>query len=365
MTPISQKIGALQSLVRGYQEHGLFSHCFVETGRFSDGYARASFSTLPGGYDLFDLSSLTKAFVTTPLVFDEIGSELKRSLTFRDFAGAIGLSEDSPLLSLTVSSLLGHRSGLPAWRNFWLVPRDDGTWDFPAHQLSSEDSVSHILRVLTRSGLPLGSETFSYSDLGFLLLGVGLRSRLKRSLDKSANIIFGSASADPATFLGFRPQESLATNKAIPTSFCALRGRELRGEVHDENCYALGGVTGHAGLFGTGPGVMSFLRKFVQSELGSRLIVGNARLRHDHAGDDGLMGWRQGNGITASLFGGGQAIGHYGFTGTGFWIVPNANGQAETYCVVLTNRIKSGRMSAAINEFRKSVHKICWEIVSQ
>ena len=365
MSTTYQKIGALQSLVREYQGLGLFSHCFVESGLFREDTARVCFSTLPEGRDLFDLSSLTKALVTTPLMFQEIGPELKCDQTLQEFAGPPILNENSPLLSLRISALLSHRSGLPAWRNFWLVPREDGTWEFPSQQLSSEEADAQIVRVLSRSGLPLGAGTFSYSDLGFLLLGAALREKTGAGLDRSFNSFCGRTFSDPKTFLGFRPHELLRNTNSIPTAFCALRGRELRGEVHDENCYVLGGVTGHAGLFGTGPGVASFLRQFVRSDLGASVIAENARARNDRVGDDGLLGWRQGKGTTASPFGGGHSIGHYGFTGAGFWIVPNAQGEAASYCLVLSNRIKSGRINPAINAFRKAAHQICWEIVSQ
>jgi CubicO group peptidase (beta-lactamase class C family) len=158
-----------------------------------------------------------------------------------------------------------------------------------------------------------------YSDLGFMLLGYVLERLTSSALPELARQLFARLGLADAMAFTAPPGVQVA-----PTEQCPWRGRLLRGEVHDENASAMGGVSGHAGLFGTVRGVVGFARALLDGQ-----VFGEPMLRyvvHEHARsqtDDerrgfGWMlmhpGWSGGDLMSP------RSIGHTGFTGTGVWI---------------------------------------------
>jgi CubicO group peptidase (beta-lactamase class C family) len=111
----------------------------------------------------------------------------------------------------------------------------------------------------------------------------------------------------------------------------------IRGEVHDENAFALGGASGHAGLFGTVDGVLDFARGLLDQTLFSRQALEAVRTRQSPTRTVGFearhQGWSGGDACSDST------IGHTGFTGTGLW-VDFERGLAWT---LLTNRVHPTR----------------------
>src|SRR3712207_1820038 len=133
--------------------------------------------------------------------------------------------------------------------------------------------------------------------------------------------------------LTFRPEPQ----HCAATERCTWRGRVIRGEVHDENAFALGGASGHAGLFGTLDGVLDFALGLLN---GAGLsAAGLAAIRTPLSATRTLgwetrhPGWSGGEACSAGT------IGHTGFTGTGLWI-DFARGLAWT---LLTNRVHPTR----------------------
>jgi CubicO group peptidase (beta-lactamase class C family) len=144
-----------------------------------------------------------------------------------------------------------------------------------------------------------------------------------------------------------------------PTEVDAWRGRLLRGEVHDENCHALGGVAAHAGLFGTASAVGTFARHLLQVLDGRRGVCSEATLREftsrraDIPGSSRALAWDTmlptsscGSRMSDSAFG------HTGFTGTSLWIDP----EAGCYVVLLTNRVHPSRGGEGIVALRAAFH---------
>jgi len=140
----------------------------------------------------------------------------------------------------------------------------------------------------------------------------------------------------------FRPDASLR-GRIAPTEINPPRGYPLRGEVHDENAYALGGVAGHAGLFST----VSDLSIFAQMMLnggtynGTRIVSDSAvALFTKRAAGTRALGWDTcgGSGSCGSYLGT-EAYGHTGFTGTSLWIDPDR----DMFVVLLTNRVHEAR----------------------
>lgn len=342
----------LTDLIRQHLDAGLFTHCSIAAGRLKDrtDSIRLNLSTGDPGLEVYDLASLTKALVTTPLYFAAIDAGAP--------AGDRPLADwdpDHPALALpllrgvTAGSLLAHRSGLPAWRNFWVNLA--GPQGFPPLDgIGRGRLVADVLRrcdVRTRPDAGM-----VYSDVGFILLGLALEGFGGKPLDALfADFLAAEIPAIPAGGLCFRPG---AGEACVPTARCELRDRLLQGEVHDENAAALGGVSGHAGLFGSAESVSELLRGFYRSPTGRILLEQN---RIAAAGPDRwLQGWQNHFGFSA-LSGG---IGHLGFTGTAFRV--DAGGRR--YGVLLTNRVISGRRSPVINDFRREAFRLMDQIVT-
>jgi CubicO group peptidase (beta-lactamase class C family) len=111
----------------------------------------------------------------------------------------------------------------------------------------------------------------------------------------------------------------------------------MKGEVHDENCFALGGATGHAGLFGTIAGVLDFAAGLLDGSGASPFMLDAIRTRFR---DDRTCGWEK---KFAGWHGGeacsAETIGHTGFTGTGLWI----DFERGVGWTLLTNRVHPTR----------------------
>jgi CubicO group peptidase (beta-lactamase class C family) len=284
---------------------------------------------------VFDLASLTKGLFTAPKIFEfsaEYGIPLGKPIKY--FASQVlskRLSRD--LLSISLSELLSHSSGLSPWMNTY------------TECMGTEFGSYHDKLIFHLNRMKVSLKTEQYSDVGFLLLGLLLETETGKSLQTHL--------ADWNQRSGSKLQFSPVERPAASTGFCGLRARVLAGEVHDENCAFLGGATGHAGLFGTLDDVKIHLKWLLESPLGRYFLHENALSRRlIDGGRDGLLGLRQGNGKYSCGFGGGFSVGHLGFTGTAFWIEPTT----RSFVIHLTNRVIVGRRSRGIMESRK---KIC------
>jgi len=140
----------------------------------------------------------------------------------------------------------------------------------------------------------------------------------------------------------YRPSDSLRYRIA-PTEVTPPRGYPLRGEVHDENAYALGGIAGHAGLFSTAADISIFAQMMLNGgtydgvqiisdstvSLFTRRTAGHRALGWDTADGD----YGSGKYLTE------RAYGHTGYTGTSIWIDPDR----EMFVVLLTNRVHAAK----------------------
>ena len=301
--------------------------------------------------DIFDLSSVTKALVTTPLTLAHAirSSRPANKTTLLDLYGAKACSEFGEYVGhLTLRQALRHETGLPAWRNFYV--------ECNGHRQSLAESLQRALGNGFNRQPQNQNHSELYSDIGFMILG--------RLIEKNAGRQLNEEWADFAKSVGFNNFLSLGSSamidgrRAVPTAYCHLRGRELVGEVHDENAWAMGGFTGHTGLFGSGPSICEFMQKLWQSDIGNKIIMAN----FDQAGSSGesLLGWRKGRDSSSSAFALGRGCGHLGFTGTAFWVDP----QSLAFAVVLTNRVISGRTPGpAIKDMRSRVFAALWDIL--
>lgn len=324
---------------------GAFAAAAVEVGRSTGPLWQAAFGKAGTSADapaatadtLFDLASLTKVIATTTLAmraFDRGELDLDAPLRYRlaDWRGA-------DRAAVSAADLLAHASGLTA------------------HLPLFRDHLGRAEFEPAIAGLPLEyvPRTASvYSDLGFILLGFLLEDGYRSALDAAFQAV---AEEHGWGELRFRPPASWRRRTA-PTEVDAWRGRLLIGEVHDENAWALGGIAGHAGLFGSVAAVGRFARTIAAGFRGEPTVAEAATFnrfmtRTRVPGSSRALGWdtmlpTSSCGTRMSA----QAVGHTGFTGTSLWIDP----VADVYVVLLTNRVFPTRKNEAILPIRPALH---------
>jgi serine-type D-Ala-D-Ala carboxypeptidase len=292
---------------------------------------------------LFDLASLTKVLAITPswiLIAAGDSSLLDRGIA-RWFPHV-----PPDKRSITPRHLLAHASGLPAWRPYYLLP---------AHHHAAGDAAARILAE------PLeyspGSASI-YSDLGFMLLGFIVERETGKKLDEfSRKRIYQPL--DLAEELLFCPE-----NK---DRIAMTRVGESPGLVNDLNARALGGVSGHAGLFGTAKGVAALAGEILSSLKGSgklfdreisRLFCSRAGFSPDSSRALGFDTPSEDASSSGSLFSR-DSVGHTGFTGVSLWIdIPR-----DLIVVLLTNRVFMGEADFRIKQFRPALHDAVMECV--
>ena len=252
----------------------------------------------------------------------------------------------------TLEQLLTHRSGLAPWGGLYLdVPHEAGS---PA---ARRWIVSEASR---RMEEPVDGKAV-YSDLGYIIAGEMIARAAGESLDEVVRTEIGEPLniASELFFPGAMPSDKRAelVRRAAPTERCEWRGRVVRGEVHDENCSALGGVSGHAGLFGNARAVAVFGRAVLDSLAGrSELLAREALVAALAArpGGSQRLGWdvKSTEPSAAGRRMGPQTFGHLGYTGTSIWCDPIR----DVVVVLLTNRVHPSRANEKIKGFRPAFH---------
>jgi CubicO group peptidase (beta-lactamase class C family) len=279
---------------------------------------------------IYDLASMTKVIATATQAMRAVDAgALVLDSRAADYLPLWRGADREPV---TIADLLEHASGLTAYLPFF---RDHhGRAEFEA--------------AICTLPLEYAPRTQSiYSDLGFILLGFILHDvgfPLERFSPSDAGIFFN-------------PPKALR-DRCAPTELDLWRGRLLQGEVHDENCWALGGVAGHAGLFGTAAAVGEFARAMLDSVAGGSTIARQDTLarfvrKSTVPGSSRALGWD--TMLTTSSCGtrlSPRAIGHTGFTGTSLLIDP----EQDLYVVFLTNRVHPTRENNQIQAVRRAVH---------
>lgn len=268
----------------------------------------------------FDLASVSKVIATTTMILllAEQGTlDLDRPLTdaipdLRQYDVANAAER-----RLTFRDCLAHRTFLPAVEPIYTYGDD------PARLRA------FVLQRQWRHGPPV------YSDINFILLGIAV----ERITDEPLS----SWRLGPGLSFGPPP------GPAVATEHCNWRARVLKGEVHDENAFALGGAAGHAGLFGTAAGVLDFAQGLLDGSGATPSMLDAIRTPvHGHrtcGWEIRFDGWHGGDACSP------ETIGHTGFTGTGLW-VDFERGLAWT---LLTNRVHPTRhKESGIAELRRA-----------
>jgi CubicO group peptidase (beta-lactamase class C family) len=334
---MAASFGRIEDLVSGRPATEIYA------GRTS-GY---SGSDEVGSSTRFDLASLSKILGTTLLAMKRVEE------------GSLRLDEAPvPGRPFTWRQLLRHASGLPAWRPFYEAMI--GRFGTGLHSAPVEERSRFFFEVLDQVGQEAEpGERIVYSDLGFLHLGRALSG----DFGGDVAALWGSARG---VGLHYRSVSHSAMEERLAiqargesvalTEICPWRG-PLAGLVHDDNCFTLGGVGGHAGVFGTLPDLLAWIGALFREEFVSmRTLREFSTPWSDGQGGRRALGFdcpaQDGSGSTGFAFSP-ESIGHLGFTGTSLWMDP-VNGH---YAVLLTNRVHPTREDNRIRVFRRAFHE--------
>jgi CubicO group peptidase (beta-lactamase class C family) len=311
----------------------------------------------------YDLASLTKVLCTTTLAAQLVG--LGQLSLHERLPRALAIGEYRP----TLRDLLEHASGLAAHRELFHEPWSLG--------VGARDELIAAVREIPLVAAPRTQAI--YSDLGFILLGAWIESLGGARLDE----LFVTRIARPLGLeheIGFPGLEPLPSSEVAATEVydAALHGglrqswygnRERVGQltacglVHDDNALVMGGVAGHAGLFGTAAGVLGIARAWLEKRLPlldekqSAKVVGEFTKTSSVTGSTRRLGFDgpapDGSGSTGTALST-RAYGHLGFTGVSVWIDPDA----QSIYVLLTNRVHPTRSDDRIGTLRREFHAL-------
>ena len=298
---------------------------------------------------MYDIASLTKVVVTTTLV---------EKLAEGDFAVPLDLdakierylpewaSGPQPEWRhrVTVRHLLTHTSGLPPFKEYWRTSK------------SKQDTLTKIFAE------PLEYEPGTkevYSDLGIILMAEIIERLTGRTLDDLAkSFIFSPLGMKDSMY---KPPKKLWPTIAPTEIDNNFRHRLIQGEVHDENAFAIGSVSGHAGVFSTAPDLAAICQMllnggvYAHQRILRRTTVAQFTMPQQLSGGTRTLGWAvpTSGGLSGHYFSA-HSFGHTGFTGTSIWIDPEPDRQL--FVVFLTNRVHPTRENQKIQQVRRDLH---------
>ncbi len=303
--------------------------------------------------DIFDLASLTKPVATTTalmLLYEGNRVDLDNPVTqYLPQFGDTPTAEANQHQLITTRQLLTHTSGLPAYRALHELPGP------PATRLAAALSTPLVARPGT---------TCVYSDVGFIVLGTVVEAVSGCSLDQFVQGRICEPLGLQRTC--FRPPQTV-WEQVVPTERRGDDCRTIQGRVHDENAHALGGVAGHAGLFGTADDVATVARVLLNGGLhaGRRVLQDKTVAAFTRAtevvpGVRRCLGWDCPAGVcSGGVYLSDSSYGHTGFTGTSLWIGP----AADLFVLLLTNAVHPTREGRTPSYFdwRQRIHAAVYE----
>lgn len=309
---------------------------------------------------IFDIASLTKPIATTTLAMQlvaedriRLNDEVKQHLPHCSFK-----------MPITIRHLLSHSSGLPAWQPYYQI--------IPTDSIGTSEGKFQIIDAICREQITFepGNQS-TYSDIGFILLG----EIIETATGKKLNELFFEKIAKPLDlkntfFIPLNQGTNALTHQRTlfaPTEDCPWRKKIIQGEVHDQNCYAMGGVAGHAGLFSTATDINKFILDIVACYRGSGTLVPQEIIKRflpfhynlTICNSTWLLGWDRPSykSSQAGVYFSNESIGHLGYTGCSMWI----DLKEDFWVILLTNRIHPTTTNEKIKSFRPMLHNLIYE----
>jgi len=301
---------------------------------------------------IFDLASLTKPLGTTLAIMKLVDEGLLGlDMTISSLITPFPWKDKA---NLTPRLLLNHSAGLADWKPFYLE----------LTKYPTEERKSALRRLIMEEPLYDEPKKVSlYSDLGFMLLEWIIEIIAGRDLSSLLNSNFYHTLGLKNFYLDQIHTDAYERDLFAATEHCPWRGEIIQGHVHDENAYALGGYSGHAGLFGTALNIFTLTHTLlkiyhgfasgllkaetVRTFLSRQEIVPNSTW---------ALGWdtpAEENSSSGNYFSS-SSVGHMGFTGTSVWIDLKKN----ITVIFLTNRIHPSRSNEKIRDFRPKLHNL-------
>ena len=299
----------------------------------------------------FDLASLTKPLTTVPLLLSLFN---KKVLEPETELGTLFKNCPEDKNQISIKQLMSHNAGFAAHRDF-----------FKELLIVPEQKRKEVLlqKILNEDLIYKPGTNNCYSDLGFMLLGLIIEKIEEKEIGELAcsHIYEPLELQNELYFPGLIKKKG---DTYVNTEKCLWDKIMLNGLVHDDNCRALGGNMGHAGLFGTVKGVMTFCEHLLDQwqNRGQHPAYSN-ELLNNTLKRVGNSTWTMGfdmvseKGSSSGSFFSKRSVGHLGFTGTSFWIDP----EKDCIAVLLTNRVYYGRENWKIREFRPAFHDLLME----
>jgi CubicO group peptidase (beta-lactamase class C family) len=296
-----------------------------------------------GAETLFDLASLTKPLCTGALLaaVEPVPLEAGPGKFLPEW-------KKTRFEGITLERLLTHTSGLAAW--------------FPMY-VRGEGAAAYRRSLGELEPVAAPGERVIYSDLNFLLLTQILEIVMTQPLETAFAEHVARPAGSAARFLPEPDTHTAATERgdrfervmveARGLSYARFRDGVVRGEVHDGNAFRRGGVSGHAGLFGTARDVWALVRAWLDPS--RREWTRDRTGELDEARGRAWQGRRgAGSAIPEMAI---SSFGHTGFTGTSVWADP----ERDRIAVLLTNRIHPEVREIPFNEVRQRFHRAVFE----
>src|SRR5438552_4411563 len=296
---------------------------------------------------MYDIASLTKVVATTTLVAKlaegdfavplDLDAKIERYLP--EWASGPNAERRH---RVTVRHLLTHTSGLPPFKEYWRTSKNkqDTLTKIFAEPLEYEPGTKEV-----------------YSDLGIILMAETIERLTGRTLDDLAGTYIFSPLGMNNTM--YQPPKKSWPQIAPTEIDNNLRHRLVQGEVHDENAFAIGGVSGHAGVFSTAPDLAAFCQMllnggvYAHQRILRRATIAQFTTPQQLSGGTRTLGWAvPTEGGSSGHYFSTHSFGHTGFTGTSIWIDPDR----QLFVVLLTNRVHPTRENTKIQKVRVELH---------
>jgi CubicO group peptidase (beta-lactamase class C family) len=337
----------LDSIVRVGLEQGAAPGAALAVGRFGrlvhlKGYGAIHYAAGAPTADpttIYDLASLTKVVATTTaaMILEEEG-KLDLSRTVQSYLPEFDAPDKAPI---TVRMLLSHRGGLEAFAPLW---RD------------TKGRAEYLTQINTRPLRGAPGTLVVYSDWDFVLMGLIIERITGTTLDAfTAARVFGPLGMSSTRFTPDTTDAALM-NRVVYTALDTLRG-QLHGSVHDPNAWALGGVAGHAGLFGSARDLAVFAQMLLNggTYAGTRIVKPATVARWTSSQDPAssrALGWDSPSAVSsAGRYFSPRSFGHTGYTGTSLWVDP----ERGLFVVLLMNRVNSRGEATRHVQLRRDV----------
>ncbi|MEE8437745.1 MAG: serine hydrolase, partial [Candidatus Neomarinimicrobiota bacterium] len=303
--------------------------------------------------DIFDLASITKIAATTSAVMKlyEQGKLDLDDKVVKYLPGFKGIQKEfiDQKNNITIKNLLTHSSGLPSFKQYYLMP---GTRETRLDSIYNTEPI-----------VPIGEQTL-YSDVGLIILGKLIEKVSGTGLDAFVDTLIFKKLGMNSTYFNPPPER---IKRIVPTEYNHGKGIFTRGYVHDENALSLGGVAGHAGLFSSAydlgifsqtmlnGGLYGWQRIFKQETVDlftmrALVVEGSSR----------CLGWDSPSGrASGGIYLSSKSYGHTGFTGTSLWIDP----ENEIFVILLTNAVHPDRKNKnpQYYDWRQRIHSAVYE----